>query len=64
MKPSPDGVILTFHLDGSIEEFMNRVVSLGGKILCEKTKIEADHRGWFALFADSEDNRLGVYSEK
>jgi predicted enzyme related to lactoylglutathione lyase len=64
MKPSPDGVILTFHLDGSIEEFMNRVVSLGGKILREKTKIEADNRGWFALFADSEGNRLGVYSEK
>ena len=30
----------------------------------EKIKIEADDKGWFAVFTDSEGNRIGVYAEK
>ena len=26
-------------------------------------KIEAEGRGWFALFADTEGNQLGLYGE-
>jgi len=29
-----------------------------------KTKIEVEGRGWFALFADSEGNRVGLYADK
>ncbi|MFP4527652.1 MAG: VOC family protein [Candidatus Kapaibacterium sp.] len=64
MKPSPDGVTLTFGWDGGIDEFLARAEKAGGKTLRPKTKIEAENRGYFALFADTEGNRLGVYSEK
>ncbi len=36
----------------------------GGKIIIPKTKIEAEGRGWFAVFADSEGNRIGLYAGK
>ena len=35
-----------------------------GKIMMPKTKIEVEGRGWFALFADSEGNRVGLYADK
>ena len=36
----------------------------GGKVVIPRTKIEADGKGWFAVFTDSEGNRIGIYAEK
>ena len=41
-----------------------KVLLKGGKVVIPKTKIEADDKGWFAVFTDSEGNRIGVYAEK
>ena len=30
----------------------------------EKTKIESEDRGYFAMFSDREGNTLGLYSDK
>jgi predicted enzyme related to lactoylglutathione lyase len=46
-----------------MEKALSAVEANGGKIVRSKTKIEAEGRGYFALFTDSEDNRLGLYSE-
>ncbi len=47
-----------------IEQTLEKVLLKGGKVVIPKTKIEADDKGWFAVFTDSEGNRIGVYAEK
>jgi predicted enzyme related to lactoylglutathione lyase len=47
-----------------MEQAITTVEKDGGKMLIPKTKIEADNRGYFAVFIDCERNRVGLYSEK
>lgn len=54
---------LIFHRGCSIENTLLRIHTHGGKTLRPKTKIQADGLGYFAQFADSEGNTLGLYSE-
>lgn len=61
--PSKDGVLIHFHVN-DMEDTVLRIKQNGGKIVREKTKIEADGMGYFSLFIDSEGNRLGLYSDK
>lgn len=63
-KPSADGVLVSLNVDADMEGTLARVVKNGGKVLRPKTKIEAEGMGYFALFADSEGNRVGLYSNK
>jgi uncharacterized protein len=60
-KPSADGV--TLYLDGGddLQVVLDRVESNGGKILTPKTP-HADGNGYFALFLDSEGNKMGLNS--
>ncbi|MDR1198259.1 MAG: VOC family protein [Prevotellaceae bacterium] len=62
-RPSKDGVLINLHVD-DMEKALSAVEANGGKIIRPKTKIEAERRGYFALFTDSEGNRLGLYSDK
>jgi len=43
----------------SIDESLPKVTSLGGKIVEPKTEIQG--QGWFAVFDDTEGNRLALY---
>ena len=61
--PSKDGVLIHFQVE-NMETAMVAIEKNGGKIIHQKTKIEAEDRGYFALFIDSEGNRLGLYSDK
>ena len=61
--PSKDGVLIHFQVE-NMENTMKAIEKNGGKIIRPKTKIEAEDRGYFALFIDSEGNRLGLYSDK
>ena len=61
--PSTHGVLIHFNCE-DIEQTLEKVLLKGGKVVIPKTKIEADDKGWFAVFTDSEGNRIGVYSEK
>ncbi len=63
-KPSPDGVLISFYYENDLNLFLEQAELLGGKTIKPKTKIEAGNNGYFALFSDTEGNRLGVYSEK
>jgi predicted enzyme related to lactoylglutathione lyase len=63
-KPSSDGVILSFYCDHDINLFLEKVRLNGGKTITPKTKIMVEGRGYFALFSDTENNRMGVYSEE
>ena len=62
-KPSKDGVIVSLNCGNEIDEWLKHIVDYGGKITRPKTKIEAEGRGWFALFTDTEGNQLGLYGE-
>ena len=61
--PSKDGVLIHLHVD-NMETTLSLIESNGGKVLRKKTKIEADCRGYFALFSDSEGNTIGLYSDR
>lgn len=61
--PSENGVLIHFNCE-SMTETLERVVQKGGKVVIPKTKIEADGKGWFALFMDSEGNKVGIYAER
>ncbi len=62
-KPSKDGVLVSMNTGTNIDSWIERVVAHGGIIDRPKCKIEADGRGYFALFIDPEGNRLGLYGE-
>jgi len=61
-KPSQNGVLIIFKSE-NMEESISRVIHSGGKIVKQKTKIEAEGRGYFALFIDCEGNKCGFYSD-
>lgn len=62
-NPSKDGVLLSLSVD-NMEAALFTIEKNGGKITRPKTKIEAEGMGYFALFIDSESNRVGLYSDK
>jgi len=62
-KPSKDGVLVSINTGNDIDGWIERVIANGGTIDRPKCKIEAEGRGWFALFIDTEGNRLGLYGE-
>ena len=60
-KPSAEGVLVSLNVGDDMDDALELVAKYGGVIVKAKTKIEADGRGYFALFMDSEGNRLGFY---
>ncbi len=63
-NPSSDGIQITFDGGEDLSEMLETVKNVGGKIVKEKTKIEAEGRGYFALIQDSEGNTIGLYSDQ
>ena len=61
-KPSGGGVLVHLAVD-NLDEVLRRVEQNGGEVAIPKTKIEADNRGYFAVFKDSEGNPVGLYAE-
>ncbi len=61
-NPSKDGVLVSLSVE-DMEATLSAIEKNGGTITRPKTKIEAEGRGYFALFIDSEGNRVGLYSD-
>ncbi|GGY56832.1 glyoxalase [Bacterioplanes sanyensis] len=59
--PSSSGVTLYLNAGDDLQQVLSRVEPNGGKIVLSKTP-HADESGFFALFLDSEGNRLGLHS--
>lgn len=59
--PSPHGVLIHFQCEDA-EPLLQRVLTKGGQIVIPLTKIEAEGKGHFAVFADSEGNHIGLYT--
>lgn len=60
-NPSAQGVTIYLNGGDDLQVILDRVEKNGGKILTPKTP-HIDESGFFALFIDSEGNRLGLHS--
>jgi len=61
-KPSDDGVILFISVD-DIPSKLKEIVAAGGQELTAKTKI-SDEYGYFAFFRDTNNGKMGLWSQK
>lgn len=60
---SVGGILISLNID-DMEKGLSLVEKNGGKVIIPKTKIEAENRGYFSVFTDSEGNKMGFYSDK
>tara|TARA_R110001592_G_scaffold60806_3_gene185196 strand:+ start:92938 stop:93387 length:450 start_codon:yes stop_codon:yes gene_type:complete len=60
-KPSAEGTTLYLNGGDNLHSILNKVEENGGKIIVPKTA-HADDSGFFALFLDTEGNKLGLHS--
>lgn len=60
-QPSADGVTIYLNAGENLQITLDKVEKNGGKILVPKTP-HADESGYFALFLDSEGNKMGLHS--
>ena len=63
-SPSKDGVLVSLNVGDGLEDALITIKNQGGSIVKPKTKIEAEGRGYFALFMDSEGNKVGLYGDR
>lgn len=62
-KPASAGVIVYLNAGEDLQPTLDKVEKNGGKIVVPKTLISPD-MGYFALFIDTEGNKLGLHSSK
>lgn len=60
-KPSADGVTIYLNGGDNLQTVLDKVEKNGGRIIVPKTA-HADESGFFALFLDTEGNKLGLNS--
>ncbi|MGM0582878.1 MAG: VOC family protein [Bacteroidota bacterium] len=63
-KPGKNGALVSFNAEQDLEGAIKRIRANGGTILQSKTKIEAEGRGYFAVFVDCEGNKVGLYGDE
>ncbi len=59
--PSAEGTTVYWNAGDNLQVILDRVEENGGKILVPKTP-HADESGFFALFLDTEGNKMGLHS--
>lgn len=60
-KPTSDGAVLYLNAGNDLQSMLEKVSKNGGQIIVEKTLISPE-MGFFALFMDTEGNKLGLHS--
>lgn len=60
-KPSANGVTIYLNAGNDLQIILDKVARNGGKIIVPKTP-HADEVGYFAIFHDSEGNKIGLHS--
>jgi predicted enzyme related to lactoylglutathione lyase len=61
--PSTEGTLIYFNGGTDLDNILNRVEGAGGKVEIPKTLI-TEEIGFFAIFADTEGNRVALHSMK
>lgn len=62
-KPSAEGVTMYLNAGENLQVVLDRVEKNGGQIILHKTA-HADESGFFAIFLDSEGNKMALNSPK
>ncbi|MCU0423059.1 MAG: VOC family protein [Bacteroidia bacterium] len=62
-KPSADGVTIYLNAGENLQVVLDRVEKNGGQIILPKTA-HADESGFFAIFLDSEGNKMALNSPR
>jgi uncharacterized protein len=60
-KPSAEGVTIYLNGGDDLQVILDKVEKNGGRVLVSKTR-HADESGFFAVFLDSEGNKIGLHS--
>lgn len=60
-KPTTDGAVLYLNAGNDLQPTLDKVTPNGGQVIVPKTAISPD-MGYFALFIDTEGNKLGLHS--
>ncbi len=60
-KPTADGAVLYLNAGNDLQPTLEKVEQNGGQVIVPKTEISAE-MGFFALFIDTEGNKLGLHS--
>ena len=60
-EPAAGGVTIYLNAGENLQPMLDKVVANGGEVLVPKTHID-DESGYFALFLDTEGNRIGLHS--
>lgn len=60
-EPSASGVTIYLNGGDNLQIILDKVEGNGGKIIIPKTP-HADENGYFAIFHDSEGNKIGLHS--
>lgn len=58
--PNDTGALIYLNAGTNLETLLGRVAEAGGRIIMGRTLISEDS-GWFALFIDTEGNRLALH---
>lgn len=62
-SPCDKGLLIYLNGGNDLDLVLNRVEPAGGRVLMPKKKIN-DDAGYFALFFDSEGNKMALHSNK
>ncbi len=60
-KPTTNGAVLYLNAGTDLQPVLDKVEQNGGKVIVAKTEISPE-MGYFALFIDTEGNKLGLHS--
>lgn len=60
-KPTTDGAVVYLNAGDDLQNALNKIEPNGGKVIVPKTAINPEI-GYFALFTDTEGNKLGLHS--
>ncbi len=61
--PNENGALVYLNAGNDLNHVLSKVEEAGGRIVMPKTAINADV-GFFAIFIDSEGNKLALHSKK
>jgi len=60
-KPTAAGTVIYFNAGNDLQPTLDTIAPNGGKVIVAKTEISPE-MGFFALFIDSEGNKIGLHS--
>lgn len=60
-KPTTDGAVVYLNAGNDLQPMLDKVEQNGGQVIVPKTEISPEI-GFFALFIDTEGNKLGLHS--